>query len=341
VKKPAKKAAAKRKLSLANYWHPIAPAAEVTGQPKGYTLLGERIVAYRDAGGLVALKDLCIHRGTALSLGSIKDGRIVCPYHGWQYDRTGACVHIPSLPEGSTIPKKACTPAYRTAEAYGLTWVALAEPARPIPRWQDDAWDNPAFRVILSGDYLWKSSAGRAVENFMDFSHFNFVHKGMTDLADGPMIKPHAITETGYGLRYAYEDGRIRREYELHAPFTIHDKKFVISAERGATWSEAQGKGPTVGNVTIVSLICSPIAADLTRCFAYCARNHSLDVDDRQFVGGFDTIMKQDQDVVESQRPAEIPTDLREELHLKVPDAAGIFYRRLLGHIGMAAPYQP
>ena len=41
--------------------------------------------------------------------------------------------------------------------------------------------------------------------------------------------------------------------------------------------------------------------------------------------------MGQDQVIVESQRPEEIPTDLREELHLKVPDASGIAYRRLLG----------
>lgn len=337
--KANKKTAATKKPTLANYWHPIAQSATVTAEPKAFTLLGERIVAYRDPTGLVALKDLCIHRGTALSLGAIKNGRIVCPYHGWQYDRTGACVHIPALPEGATVPKKARTLAYRTAEAYGLVWVALAEPIRPLPGWQDNAWADPKYRVVLAGEYLWKSSAGRAIENFMDFSHFNFVHKGMTDLADGPVIKPHTVAETAYGLTYAYEDGRIRREYELHMPFTIYDRKFVINAGQGATWSEE--RGPTVGNVTIVSLICSPISADLTRCFAFCARNHSLDLDDRRFVEGFDTIMKQDQDVVESQRPAEIPTDLREELHLKVPDAAGIFYRRLLGHIGMAAPYRP
>jgi hypothetical protein len=45
--------------------------------------------------------------------------------------------------------------------------------------------------------------------------------------------------------------------------------------------------------------------------------------------------------IVESQRPEEIPTDLREELHLRVPDASGIVYRRLLGQIGDTAAFMP
>jgi hypothetical protein len=51
--------------------------------------------------------------------------------------------------------------------------------------------------------------------------------------------------------------------------------------------------------------------------------------------------MDQDRAVVESQRPQEIPLDLREELHLKVPDENAVAYRRLLGRLGGAAPFMP
>ncbi len=41
-------------------------------------------------------QDLCIHRGTRLSLGRVQDtaqGRqVVCPYHGWVYAAGGQCV---------------------------------------------------------------------------------------------------------------------------------------------------------------------------------------------------------------------------------------------------------
>ena len=52
--------------SLESYWHPIATASEVTDQPRQFNLLGERIAAWRDRQGVVAFKDLCIHRGAAL-----------------------------------------------------------------------------------------------------------------------------------------------------------------------------------------------------------------------------------------------------------------------------------
>src|SRR5438034_3021226 len=93
--------------TLANYWHPIAPSEDVTEQPKRFELLSENICAFRTNEAVSAFKDLCIHRGTALSLGWVTDGHITCAYHGWEYDSTGACVKIPSLPAGSSIPAKA------------------------------------------------------------------------------------------------------------------------------------------------------------------------------------------------------------------------------------------
>ena len=328
-----------KKTRLANYWHPIAPAAEITDQPRAYTLLGEKIVAYRTKAGVAVLKDLCIHRGTPLSLGRVENGHIVCRYHAWRFDTSGKCVHIPSLPDGASIPKKACVTAYPAEESADLVWVALDKPTQSVPGWTDDAWNNPQYRVFLAGDYYWKSSAGRAIENAMDFSHFNFVHKGLTELGDGPQIKSHKVSETDFGLEYAYVDGRIRREYSLHTPFTLHDKKFVIRADQGGTWSE--GVAPQEGNATILSFIASPIDAKNTRFFVFIARNHDHDLADEKFGAGLEEIMEQDRVIVESQRPEEIPTDLRAELHLKVPDASGIAYRRVLDRIDDSMPFMP
>ena len=327
-----------KKATLANYWHPIARGEDVTDQPKPFRLLGERLVAFRDEQGVAVFKDLCVHRGTALSLGCVSNGRLTCAYHGWQYDRTGACVHIPSLPEGSAIPRKARAIVYRAAEVYGLVWVAMDEPVQPIPAWPDEAWENSDYRVFLAGCYVWKGSAGRATENALDFAHFNFVHRGITELADGPTIKSYEVRETDSGLEYAYEDGRLRREYTLCTPFTLHDKKFVVEASTGGTWSEAKAQK---GDSTILTFIAAPTDTARTHLYVFVARNHSLDVADREFTKGFDIVMEQDQRIVESQRPEEIPTDLRDELHLRVPDASGVAYRRLLGRIKKIEPFLP
>ena len=66
-------------LSLTNYWHPIATSEEVVDQPKAFVLLGEPLVAFRDAEGVSVFKDLCIHRGAALSGGRIETAGLSAP----------------------------------------------------------------------------------------------------------------------------------------------------------------------------------------------------------------------------------------------------------------------
>ena len=116
----------------------------------------------------------------------------------------------------------------------------------------EDAWERPDYRVLLVNQYQWRTSAGRVVENAMDFSHFNFVHVGYTELADGPIIKPYEIETIPRGIRYAYEDGRLRRDYTLEFPFIVHDRKNVINVGGGRTWSE--GENTRVGDVTVSQL---------------------------------------------------------------------------------------
>lgn len=310
------------------FWHPVAMAREVGEQPRQFRLLGENLVLYRTDAGVVAFKDLCIHRGAELSGGKVDNGAIVCPYHGWRYDRTGACVGIPSLPPGASIPAKARAIAYPVREQYDLVWVALDAPRRDLPGWPEEAWSNPAFRVFLVDAYTWNASAARVIENVLDFSHFNFVHQGYTELADGPLIKPYEVTRTDDGIRYVYDDTRLSREYTLLFPFAVHDRKYVVNAQSGGTWSESSDTRS--GDVTILTFIASPVDETRTRIYVFTARNHSLTKPDADFAAGFDTIMEQDRVIVESQHPEQVPVDLSEEMHLRYPDAAAIAYRRML-----------
>jgi phenylpropionate dioxygenase-like ring-hydroxylating dioxygenase large terminal subunit len=323
--------------TLANFWHPVALASEVTEQPKRFTLLGEDIVLFRDRDGVAAFKDLCIHRGTALSLGHITDGRLTCAYHGWQYDRTGACVSIPSLPPGSPVPRKARAIVHQAADAYGLVWVALDNPVQPIPPYPDDSYENPSFHTFVV-DMIWKTSAGRACENGLDLSHLNFVHAGYLELADGSVMKPHKVTGDDFALRYTYVDGHTHRDYFLYAPFTMFIKKYASGDLKGSAGLDAVMTSDS-DSLTVVSQMHTPIDATTTRVYAHMTRNYALDHPDDEFHELLRVVMEQDRKIVESQRPERIPLDLREELHLKVPDATGIAYRGLLSKIGLAAPF--
>ena len=263
-------------------------------------------------------KDVCIHRGTALSLGWVTDGKLTCAYHGFQYDTEGRCVRIPSRPEGTPIPAKAHAIAYQAREAHDLVWVAMDEPAAPMPFFPT-AFDDPSYRAILAHQGGWDTSAGRVLENFFDFSHFAWVHEGVLGNRDDAVAPEHDVqrTETGFTFSVTPPPPAHLHSYEIVLPFVAHIKSGSLDADH-----------------LYLARCASPIDPKRTIVFDWLVRNHSLDPsEDQRFIEYQTAIAEQDRPIAESQRPEEIPVDLREELHVKVPDAASVNYRRLMGSI--------
>ena len=132
---------------LINDWHPVASVEELKIKNLlGTRLLGEDIVVWRVNGQPLAWQDLCIHRGTRLSMGRVEDDNLHCPYHGWVYDEAGQCVKIPAHPD-QVPPVKARVKTYQAREQYGLVWVSLGKPEHGIPTFSE--WDQAAYRKIL------------------------------------------------------------------------------------------------------------------------------------------------------------------------------------------------
>ena len=149
------------------YWHPVALAENVSDRPYAATLLDEQIVICRLGDRVEAFSDLCIHRGTPISLGRIEGEEIVCAYHGWTYNADGKCTRIPSIPPEHPIPKKACLTRYHAEERYGLIWVCMAEePRASIPEIPE--MEDPSYRIFFRQKRTWKCSAARAIENFVE-----------------------------------------------------------------------------------------------------------------------------------------------------------------------------
>ena len=328
--------AAPNMVALRACWHPVAFAAELEDKPIARKLLDEPLALYRDSAGTArAVSDLCIHRGTAISLGWIDGDEIVCPYHGWHYGADGACTLIPQLADPTRIPKKARIGAFQCVESHGLIWVGLEDPRWPLPDVPELAEHD--WTVVTAGPYTWSADASRQLENFTDFGHFPWVHPGLLGDPSRPVVPEHTVETDGNVLRYQVvrpeapnsddfpvfgneetEAPMRRSRYELHLPYTIV-LRLGWGGEKGMVYFFAS----------------QPI--DESHCSGYVvmARNYDRDQPPEVLQDFEDTIFNQDKRVVESQRPEQVPFDLADELHLKF-DAVAVAYRRAMRAEGLA-----
>src|SRR3989337_2347814 len=82
------------------FWIPALLSEELPGPdcpPVRVTLMGEKLVAFRDSKGRIGLLEgYCRHRGADLFFGRNEEGGLRCVYHGWKFDVEGRCVDIPN-----------------------------------------------------------------------------------------------------------------------------------------------------------------------------------------------------------------------------------------------------
>jgi nitrite reductase (NADH) small subunit len=64
------------------------------GQAKEFPCGAKTICVANVGGTFTAMDNICLHRGGPLGQGMIEGGKVVCPWHGWQWDpKSGEAVH--------------------------------------------------------------------------------------------------------------------------------------------------------------------------------------------------------------------------------------------------------
>jgi 5,5'-dehydrodivanillate O-demethylase oxygenase subunit len=158
------------------YWQPIAASAELDENPvKRISLLGEELVLYRDGRGRLGLvENRCAHRLVRLEYGYPAQEGIRCPYHGWTYDGSGACVLQPAEPADSTFKDKIKLTAYPVEELSGLIFAYLGPAPTPLlPRWEPLVMPGTAKRVSYAKV---PTNWCQAMEMSADQVHVEWVH---------------------------------------------------------------------------------------------------------------------------------------------------------------------
>jgi phenylpropionate dioxygenase-like ring-hydroxylating dioxygenase large terminal subunit len=318
---------------LRDYCHPVVEAARVMDSPVAARLLDEPLVLWRTPDGIACFRDLCIHRGTPLSLGWIDGTTLVCAYHGWGYAPDGDCIRIPALPADRSVPRKARVDTFAAVERYGLIWVCLGTPRAPIPVFPEG--DDPSYWYYIHdpATLTWHSSAARATENFADLAHLAWVHEGILGDRRYPETPTFPITRRGEALEFVWDQipdsahptvskhpYANRRTYTLTRPFSIELRIEQLVTGRVEAFFQTQ----------------CPVAARETVGFQIVARNYEVDAAERQRLIDMENLINgQDRVIVERQRPEDLPLDLAAELHIKGPDAVAVEYRRFMAELGV------
>lgn len=325
---------------LINNWYVVATAQECQpGIVKRVRLLQEDLVLWRSENpqsSIQAWRDWCPHRGTRLSLGKISKERLVCLYHGWQYDQAGKCVNIPSLAT-QTPTAKICVKTYRCQERWGYIWVCLGNPTQDVPFFPE--WDNPEYRKISTGPYHFHSSGFRVMESGFDLSHFYFLHGG--DLGDPEQaviddydleVNQDGMTMSNFSCWQQDPDGtgiskKVSYLQKISYPLTIHNIKiFNVNDSRRMSW---------FFRVT-------PIDHEESLAWTCISMNYGHEMPDSEILEFHDELNHEDILAVDSQRPLRLPLQTRSGTDLQFPsevhtrcDRTSIIYRQWLRENGV------
>ena len=160
------------------------------------TWMGEKVVVWCDGDGRVCVAEsVCPHLGSDLGPaagGRVRGGRLVCPFHGYEFDAAGQCVATPLAPP----PRTAKLRVFETREVLGMifAWWGIGgrEPQWSLPEASpdQDGWTGFEIRTLRFAGHPQETT-----ENSVDFAHLRQVH-GYGDVTpvqevsvDGPFLE--------------------------------------------------------------------------------------------------------------------------------------------------------
>lgn len=325
-----------------NQWYVAAYPHEVGDGLLARTVLGEPLVLYRtEAGAPVALADRCVHRRFPLSMSRRDGDRIVCGYHGFTYEPSGACVFVPAQ---TRVPRTARVPSYPVVEQDSLVWVWIGEPGRADPAAIPRApWlDAPGWTTVRGMEPL-AARYGLLVDNLLDLSHETYLHGGYigtpevaatpitteTDEDAGIVRVRRRMTDVECPPFYAKSTGiagRIDRwqDIEYHPPclYLLHSRIAPTGADAGAFHAE------------IVYAI-TPETETTTLDFWMVARDFALDDEgvSQYLAASNHTVVMQDVVALNAlEKVIAAEPDGYQELSINI-DTGGLAARRLLAKL--------
>lgn len=319
-----------------NFWYPACLKEELSERPLKVMMLGCNFALFRDEkGDAHCLSNTCIHRGGSLACqgdaapGKVVGNNIQCPYHGWQFDKNGDCVKIPSRGKDAPIPPRAKIDSYPVQEKYGIIFVFLGDlPEDERPPLLDAVEHGQEGWACNIQTYDLQTSYQRSIENAIDPAHNEFVHPthGFSGERDDYYVPKLDLIEEEWGVGFMadYESsGTPDQKYG-----ELRDKKTTRAGSGtfgpSQFWTKIHPSGKFHMHQYTYDL---PIDENNTRVFLVNMRNAGLDDEmgarlrDRNLI-----VAQQDIDVLDEVEPSQTPLDITKEFMMPA-DSCIVKYR--------------
>ena len=315
---------------LRRTWHPIGRVSSFGDEPTRFELVGEPFVAVRLAGEVKVFRDVCPHRYARLSDGRVVGDNIQCPYHGWEFAADGRCAHVPALGDDATLPPARLT-APHVRYAYDMVWVAIEEPLTDIlviPEWDDASLEKVWIEPIDVN-----AGAAQIIDNFLDFSHFPYVHAGTFGSDKDRLVHEYSTIRTADGWGFIVEYPHVIENHEDPA-VAIGEHPLVQPRNmrydfRVPFTANLRLELPLTGMVNAIVLWCQPMTMETTRAHIVMIRNDCRTDEDRRAAIDYELrIFEEDKKVIEFLADKTVPLD-RGQVHVR-SDRHTVEFRRIL-----------
>ena len=187
-----------------DYWYAVEEVRHVKpGTVVEVVFWGQSIALYRtEDGSFHAVENRCLHRQLKLSLGVVEGCRLVCAYHGWEYDENGCLAAIPDLFGRDRVPRLSIR-TYPVKVRYGLVWLFPGDPElaeeRRIPEIPElegrGRWACVPLTATMSAHH------SMVIDNVCDFSHA-YLHRRYRPFMGATLTRNETL---GDSVHLAYE----------------------------------------------------------------------------------------------------------------------------------------
>ena len=172
------------------FWQPFLLAQEVAepdGPPVRVTLLGEKLICFRDTTGRLGLVDrYCAHRRAELFFARNEECGLRCTYHGWKFDIEGNVLEMPAEPPNTPLLKEVKLKAYPVREWGGVIWAYMGPRNKMPPEPPQLEWGMVPDSHRYITKRLQESNYAQGVEGGIDSSHVSILHSKLKPEPDRP-----------------------------------------------------------------------------------------------------------------------------------------------------------